>query len=363
MKINKLLRTVSSLAAASVCLTLILTSCGGNKESEYYEDTFFAMDTYINVKLARDSGETDDEQDDVYFDDAFMQSVTDKCEAITADIEAEISATTDSGQLSEINSQIDYILGVNKTASDVIWRAYDVSTLTGGAYDPTVGTLVKLWNVTGGGPVPADDAITDALSHVGIDKLTLNDNGTTLDIQKNDVQTKLDLGGIGKGYALGKVIEYLEGTGIRYGLVSFGGNVGVFGEKVDGEEYRIGICDPDNTASAVGYINIASGYVAVSGDYERFFEENGVRYHHIFDTSTGRPADSGIRSVAVYSADATESDALSTALFVMGAERGIEFYHSGKMTFEAVFVMNDGTLRVTDGLSETFEYAETTAAE
>ena len=144
-------------------------------------------------------------------------------------------------------------------------------------------------------------------------------------------------------------MEYLPTAGVKYGLCSFGSTVGVFGSKPDGKKFRITVCDPDDTSKNVISLEIESGFVSSSGDYERYFEENGKRYYHIFDPSTGYPADSGVRSVTVCAADGALSDALATALFVMGVERSLEFYKSSGISFEAVFITDEGVY-TTDGL-------------
>jgi predicted phage replisome organizer len=156
------------------------------------------------------------------------------------------------------------------------------------------------------------------------------------------------LGGIGKGAAADELIRYLETSEISHGLVSVGGTIGVFGDKPDGTPYKIGVRDPDDPNGVVTYLHIRDGFVAVSGDYERYFEEDGVRYHHIFDPYTGIPADGGLRETAVYCTSGAVADALSTALFVMGKDASLSLYESGG--FEAVLVSSDGSITATEGL-------------
>ena len=128
--------------------------------------------------------------------------------------------------------------------------------------------------------------------------------------------------------------------------------IGVFGQKADGTPFQIGIKDPHDTAAVIGYLYIPSGFVAVSGNYERFFREEGKLYHHILDPETGWPVDNGLSSVAVYAQNGSAADALSTALYVMGLEEGMAFYESGQVQFEAVFVTEDNRIIPTPGLLE-----------
>ena len=232
-------------------------------------------------------------------------------------------------------------------------RVIRLSSLTGGAFDYTLGNLTELWNITGGGPrgdstPPAQHEIDAALSHCGRDKIKITGDR----ISKLDVNVKIDFGGIGKGMAAQQLLEYLSTTDVEYGLVSIGGNIGVFGEKPEYGNYKIGIRDPIDTSGVIGYCYIGSGFVSVSGDYERYFESDGVRYHHILDPKTGYPAESGVHSVAVIASNGAAADALSTALFVMGVDKSLEFYSEGSLSFEAIFVTDSGEIVTTPGISE-----------
>ncbi len=340
------------LSSVLICILLsALISCAGNEaekeEPEYYSATFFAMDTEVTVRLARDSGETDGDGSIVCFDDQKLSDIIRNCADIAEEKEALLSRTDESSALYALNAEADTFLSVDEELINIIKTSCEISAQTGGSFDITVGTLTELWNVTSDAPsVPADDAITEALSHVGYDKITIN--GTNL--SKSDRKTKFDLGAVGKGYTLGKIIEYLKTTDVKYGVVSFGGNVGLFGSKGDSKGFKVGITDALDTAGVCGYVYSDSDYISVSGDYERFFTADGKKYCHIFDPSTGRPADSNIAGIAVVCSDPSLADALSTALFVKGSEASLEFYRSGTCSFDAVIQTKDGKLILTDGL-------------
>ena len=313
----------------ALLLTLALLFSGCARETEEYRDTvFFAMDTYITVRLAA-AGVTEEQLDEAAAE----------CERIVRELESVLSAHDPAGELYALNHSDTEFTEISQTLEDILVTVRGICTVTGGAYDCTLGGLAELWNVTGGGPVPAQADIDAVLLHTGYDKITLDEKRNT--VMRPDTDVQLDLGGIGKGAAADELIRYLETSEISHGLVSVGGTVGVFGDKPDGTPYKIGIRDPDDPNGVAGYLLIDEGFVAVSGDYERYFEEDGVRYHHIFDPSTGYPADSGLRSAAVHSLNGAEADALSTALFVMGTDAALELYknHGG---FEAVLVSDDG---------------------
>jgi len=324
-----------NLRIFALLLTLVLLLGGCAREPEEYRDsTFFAMDTYITVRLAR-AGVTEET----------LGEVSAECERLVRDLESVLSAHDPDSELYALNHSDAEFTAISDTLEDVLATVHDIHGITGGAYDCTLGGLAELWNITGGGPVPAQADIDAVLAHTGYDSITLDEKRNTL--MRPDTDVRLDLGGIGKGAAADRLIRYLETTDIPYGLVSVGGTIGVFGDKPDGTPYKIGIRDPDDPNGVVGYFLIDEGFVAVSGDYERYFEENGVRYHHIFDPSTGYPADSGLRSAAVHALNGAQADALSTALFVMGADAALELYenHGG---FEAVLV-SDGGIVQTEG--------------
>lgn len=358
---KRLLRSVCLIICIIICCASVVSCEDSNAYPEYYDFTSTAMDTVINIRLARNSGNVDEKKKTIYFDKDYLSAVSSECFEIINRIEGAISRTSADSAVSEINGETQHILSPDSEVLSLISESFRISDDTDGAFDITVGTLTELWNVTADAPaVPDDGLIAEALSHVGRDKITI-ENG---DITKNDVKTKLDLGAVGKGYALGKVIEHLETTDVKYGIVSVGGNVGVFGEKPSKdkkdtpEKYKVGITNPKDTAAVSGYLYIDRGYVSVSGDYERYFESDGKRYHHIFDSKTGYPAESDLSSVAVWSDNADEADALSTALFVMGSRGATDFYNSGKYKFEAVLITNDGTVITTSGISDTATFEE-----
>ncbi len=352
-------RIVSFIIASLLLFSLF--SCGKEEEipEEYYGATFFAMDTEVTVKLARTKGAVGEDDTPLYFNDNYLSGIIKECADIAETYEAKFSRTRDGSPVSEINKEIDYLFDVDQDVASLIESSREITKNTDGAFDITVGTVTELWNVTADEPaVPKDGDVKEALSHVGMNKIELKEN----DVVKSDKKTKIDFGGIAKGFTLGKIIEYLKSTDIVYGLVSFGGNVGVFGSKGDGLQFKVGITDAIDPSKVSGYVYISSGFVSVSGDYERYFTSEGVKYSHIFDPSTARPADTDISGVAVICNDASLADALSTALFVKGSEASLEFYNKGVYNFEALIQTKDGNLVMTpsfQSLTSFEKYVET----
>ncbi len=332
-------RTTLRRGLCALCLVFSLlfcfTGCGGTTASPYTDHVFTAMDTVVTLRLAGDDG-------------AVIKKAQSEAQQIAATLESALSYHSETSELYALNKNIHLFVDGSETLLSVLETAVQITELTNGAYDPTIGTLTRLWNIGSGGPVPSPEAIAEAMEHMGTEKISIEGTSVT----KQDTALQLDFGGVGKGYALQELLSAMARTEIPYGIVSMGSSVGVFGQKPDGTPYQIGIKDPKNPDTVVGYMYIPSGFVSVSGDYERFFRQDGKVYHHILDPKTGYPADTGLSSVAVYTQNGASADALSTALFVMGAEEGLALYESGQVAFEAAFITKDGRIVLTPGLTE-----------
>lgn len=190
-----------------------------------------------------------------------------------------------------------------------------------GACDITIGALVELWDIPNKGElIPDESEIKAALALSGFENLTIYEVGGEFFVEKSLPELRLSLGGIAKGWALEQTVEFLKSRGGQHIMVSFGGNIGVAGGKSDGSPWKIGIRSPrpETGDETVGCFKITDGYIAVSGDYERYFESDGVRYCHIFDPQTGYPV-TDTQSAVVFTESGAIGDALSTALFVMNS--------------------------------------------
>lgn len=321
---------ISGLFIIIIAFALAITGHLLLGESGKYRDfVFFAMDTYVTLRLSRDGVSEDT-----------LTEISAECEKISAELESVLSAHDPSGELYALNESNEQTVAVSDTLMDVLTKAYRVSELSDGAFDFTLGTLSSLWNIKGGGGfVPSKDDIEETLSHTGYEKISLDTEGLT--VSRADTEIIIDLGGIGKGVLADRLIEYLKTTDVLYGTISVGGTVGVFGEKPDKTPFEVSLRDPDDPNKTVGSFEIYEGFVAVSGDYERFFEKDGIRYHHILNGQTGYPAFSGLREDAVYCTSGAYADALSTAVFVLGLDGGENIHESSEIPFEIAFVLED----------------------
>lgn len=307
--------------------------------------TFFAMNTYVTVRPSDVMRDGEAVSPDV------MDTLLTECRALVTEIENTLSATLPESDTGRFNRSAEGITDASPLFAELLSRSLTISEATGGAFSPTLQTLTALWNVTGGGYVPTDAQLKEALSHTDPAAVTVTGNA----VYKTDAALMVDFGAIGKGYAAERMIEYLRDAGLQAGLVSLGGNVGAFQSPTDLDAFTVGITDPADTSALIGNLALKNGYVSVSGDYERYFEAGGEIYHHIFDPSTGMPADSDLRCAVVIAQDGALADALSTALFVMGEEQALAFYDSGIYDFHAILVTADGRILVTSGIAGAFE--------
>ena len=158
-------------------------------------------------------------------------------------------------------------------------------------------------------------------------------------------------------------MKIFANNGVTSGIISLGGNVQTLGHKPDGSLWRVGIQDPDDTSSILATLEVADKAVITSGGYQRFFEENGVTYHHIIDPRSGYPADSGLTSVTIVSDDGTLADGLSTSLFIMGHDAAIDYWRTHSEDFDFILVSDDGSVTISAGLEDCFTLAGDRALE
>jgi FAD:protein FMN transferase len=249
-------------------------------------------------------------------------------------------------QLSQVNAHAhERPVEVDDDIVTVVERGLEMSRLSGGAFDITYASVGYLYDYRAH-QRPTDAEIAAALPGVDYRQVVVDREARTIRFLKEGV--RIDLGGIAKGYAVDRAIERLREMGIRHAMVNAGGDTRLLGDR-RGKPWIVGIRDPRAEGRMVTRLPLADEALSTSGDYERYFEEDGVRHHHILEPGTGRSA-RAVRSATVLGPDATLTDALSTTVFVLGVERGMEIV-SRLPDVEAVIVDAEGRIYYSDGLT------------
>ncbi len=286
------------------------------------EKTHIAMGTVVTQKLYGDSAAKDIE----------------KTKAMIDSLDNMISWRKNDSEIARLNS------GETLTAqylADAIKVCSDISSLSGGAFDVTVGKISRLWNIGEENQrIPSEDEIKAELENVGYGKIKFGKDQVRL---ADGVE--VDLGAVGKGMACDMLKTYLDSSNMQGAVVSVGGSILAWGDyNKAGDKWRIAISHPRNEGEYIGVVSLDEGFVSTSGDYERYFEEDGKRYHHILDATTGYPAETDIISVTVVCDSGLVSDALSTACFILGEENSREIL--SEYNASAVFVDKDMNISI-----------------
>jgi thiamine biosynthesis lipoprotein len=230
---------------------------------------------------------------------------------------------------------------------ELIETALQMSRDSNGAFDLTVLPLSKLWNFdrlededfdVSEMQVPDAKTIAGTIKDIGYQKLVYDEQTGIL--STDELSLEIELGAIGKGYAIEQAMKIVKASNASGGMISAGSSICVYGTKTDGSSFRVALRDPrGETDSYIGLLNVSDCSISTSGDYERYFEQDGIRYHHILDPRTGYPADSGLMQVTIICDDSMTGDALSTACFVLGLDDGMAL--ASQYGVKAIFVDTD----------------------
>ncbi|MHB9292790.1 putative FAD:protein FMN transferase [Hollandina sp. SP2] len=236
---------------------------------------------------------------------------------------------------------------------EVLEQALKYAALSEGAFDPTIGPLVQLWAIGSEHPrIPDVFEIEETLSLTNWQDVMIDRNAATVFLRRSGMA--LDLGAIAKGYAADEMAEILQKAGIRGAIINLGGNIFAYGTKQQGEPWRIGIQDPLSTRGTyLGILAVQHKSIVTSGVYERYAEIDGKRYHHILSTQNGYPVSNGLLSVTIIADRSIDADALSTAAFALGYEKGWALVESLDQV-EAIFIFEDKRIRCTPGALDWF---------
>lgn len=296
--------------------------------------TTYALGTVITINL---------------FDEGSDELMTRMIKRIN-DIERLMSSQLSDSEVSEIarNAGVEATI-VSDDTYKVIERAVHYASLADGRFDPTAGPIIKLWGVgTKQAKVPEEAAIEEALTLINYKLIEMNAQDKTVFLPNKGML--LDLGSIAKGYAADELVKILKEEGITKAMIDLGGNIYAYGEKPGGKSWNVGIRTPyDIKNSYFGYVTLANKTVVTSGPYERFFEEDGQMYHHIFDARTGYPTSTEVVSVSIVADKSMDADALSTLLFTMTPEKGLELIETME-GIDCLYLDKDFNVTLSSGL-------------
>jgi thiamine biosynthesis lipoprotein len=314
-----------------------------------FRETRVLMDTYCSITV-------------VSSDRARAKEAIDAGFAVIKRLEEEINYFSADSELSAINKSAgSKPVNVSRDTIDLLMKAVEVSRFSGGAFDPTIAPVLRYWKFSRGREkhsIPPIPAVRKALRLVDYRKIMIDGERSEAFLPVRGME--IDLGGIAKGYAADRAIEAIRSHGISSAIVAVAGDIRTLGSRNDGSAWNIGIQNPRPEKESdrpwediIARISIRDAAVSTSGDYQRFFIDRGVRYHHIIDPDTGFPAHSGLISVTVVAPEGYLTDSLATAVFILGPVRGMNLLRS--LGLDGVLIKEDRSILITDGLRDRLE--------
>ncbi len=314
-----------------IVLLLLVWILSSNPEDTTGQHTQFMMDTIVEIRAIGTNPE-----------DAIAKAF-----AEIARVEQLFSRYLPSSDVSKINEQAGEWVTVSHETIKVIEQGITYGIATNGAFDITIGSLVTLWGFgTSTQRVPSQAELDITIALVDFRAVEVNHNSNQVRIPEGSM---LDLGGIAKGYAVDQAAQVLRANRISKGLINAGGDIATIGTRPDGNPWRVGIQDARDTTAVLAVVPLTNSTVVTSGDYQRFFVEDNVNFHHIIDPKTGYPA-RGVISVTVVADTALVGDIFSTAIFVLGNDQGQALVEATS-GLEAIIVDEAGEIWTSSGLN------------
>lgn len=278
-----------------------------------------------------------------------------ECNKYLHDADLRWSAENPGSEIAALNSSAGISsVPLSDDTLDMLDKSVQYSMYTNGFFDITIGALTKLWDIDKA-QVPSNEDISAAIHKTGFSLLEINNENKTAMLLSSGAA--VNLGAAAKGYATGELINILKKHGITSALINLGGNTYALGTRSDGNAWIVGIQDPADASALIGSLNVYNTAVITSGSYLRYFEKDGIRYHHIINPYTGRPSNSGLLSVTIINRDPFIADVLSTACFVIGYKESLSLLKDTDS--EAIFITEDNTVYYSSSLQNKFSYDNT----
>lgn len=318
----------SGIRSVAYCLLLIayclplLSGC--TQKEQMYKESRILMDTFCSITVVTTSEEKARKAIEAGFHE--IQK-----------LETLLNYFSPESELSAINAAagINAVKVSNETL-EIVKKAMDIAAYSEGAFDPTVAPVIRLWKFSkdpSDSVIPAADAVERAVKLAGFRKVAIENSASEIYLKEKGME--MDLGGIAKGYAADKAAEVIKSLGIESALIAIAGDIRGFGSNASGQPWKVGIQNPRPESASerpwediFATVRLKDSAISTSGDYQRFFILEGKRYHHILDPHTGYPAASGLISSTVIAPEGYLTDGLSTAVFILGAEKGIQLLDS-----------------------------------
>lgn len=315
---------ITILISLTACDTSIYNS-GPISKTGFYFDTVITITLYNNDET----------------------HLIDECFNICKNYENLFSKTIDDSDISKINLSNRKTTDINSDTCELISTGLHYSSITNGSFDITIGSLSELWDFKDK-TVPTKKNIAKCLKTIDYRFIDLQENSITI----SNPDTQIDVGGIAKGFVADKLKDYLLENNVKNAIIDLGGNVLLIGTKPDNSNYNIGIAKPfTNNNDTIAIVRVSDKSIVTSGNYQRYFYENDILYHHILNPKTGYPVNNELNSVTIISDKSIDGDALSTSCFVLGQTEGLKLIESLD-GIEAIFIDKNNTITLSSGLSQ-----------
>jgi thiamine biosynthesis lipoprotein len=329
---------ICAIPITMLCFTMILVAASvavsPASQSIVSKRTQMHMGTLVTVTAVAS---------DKSMGDRAMQAAFDEIKRL----EQLLSTWRPDSELSHVNAAAGrQPVQVSRETLELVVRSLEMAQLTHGGFNIALGPAIDAWSVTDRQRIPDDEELQRLKPLVDWTSIQLNKEARTIYLPREGM--RIDVGGVGKGYAADRAVEEMKRAGARGGVVALSGDIKTFGVLPDRNGFPVGIRHPREEGALIGIIDLQDEAISTAGDYERFFEREGIRYHHILDPHTLQPA-RGSQSVTVIAKEGTMADGLDTGIFVLGPEQGMALVER-LPGVEAIIIDQDGKITVSSGL-------------